>query len=138
VLYLQWNEIATPASIAFVSHSRFIWCVHYIVFHSSDYRIPHAIMMYFFRPNVAAKQRMKEQLKEIIPDWLDPQDTLGLPIRGKLDDPFPEMSVVVYQRLLFSLPFMLFNVNGRIGQVQHGKHMFGLRQVHATGHGNMA
>jgi hypothetical protein len=45
-------------------------------------------MMYFFRPNTAAKQRMKEQLQEIIPDWLDPQDTVGMPIRGMLHDSF--------------------------------------------------
>jgi hypothetical protein len=89
-------------------------------------------MMYFFRPNVAAKQRMKEQLQEIIPDWLDPQDTLGLPIRGKLVgfdsigfDSFAEMRVIFYLRL-FSLSFMLFNISCRIGQVQLGKYLFGL------------
>jgi hypothetical protein len=46
------------------------------------YRIPHAIVMYLLRPNLVAKQKMKEQLERIMPPVPDAQYTLGMPIRG--------------------------------------------------------
>jgi hypothetical protein len=59
---------------------------------------------------MAAKERMKEQLQEIIPDWLDPQETLGLPIRGKLVGRFIHsqkwLSVVFYQSTAPLLTFI--------------------------------
>lgn len=45
-------------------------------------RISHAIILYLLRPNPATRATLHQELNEIIPASMNPQTTVGLPIRG--------------------------------------------------------
>eukprot|EP00934_Nitzschia_sp_Nitz4_P005597 Nitzschia sp. Nitz4//scaffold36_size144017//83321//84991//NITZ4_003099-RA/size144017-processed-gene-0.238-mRNA-1//1//CDS//3329549495//5587//frame0 len=47
-----------------------------------EYRIPHAILLYLLRPNLDAAKSLQQKLKQILPDSMDPNKTIGMPIRG--------------------------------------------------------
>jgi hypothetical protein len=46
-------------------------------------KIQHAMAFYFLRPNLENMKKIDEILNEIIPDDFDPENSVGLPIRGK-------------------------------------------------------
>ncbi len=46
------------------------------------YRIPHAILLYFLRPNESAKSTLDQHMNNIFKYPLAPEMTIGLPIRG--------------------------------------------------------